>query len=648
MRSIEKIKRLTNDPKNIRNVGLLAHVNHGKTTLADHLLAAGGVIGEKFAGSALFLDYLEEEQKRSITIKTSTISLPIQTQGKEFLINLVDCPGHVDFSGKTSRSLRLMDGCVIIVDALEGIMAQTRSVIRLALKEWVRPILFINKIDRLLTLSFSIEQVQERFEEIISVFNHLINLFGKNKQKKWNVQVDKSQVLFGSALEGWGFSLPQLLDREMKFEEIMYLHEEDKDRLTHEFPLQKLLPQIIYKNLPSPPQAQKYRAKKLWEGGNPPKRVIKCKDGSTTTIYVSKTTPKAGRIFITGRVFSGSVTKGELIQLNSGKKKRIEGLSILRGDKREVVRKINTGGVFGAFLDTKSGTTFSNKRISGYFTSPFHIPVPVIYEAIEPRQSHQFDKLLKELRKKTLEDPNLSVRVSKKSGRILLGGVGELHLELALKDVRDKVELYVSNPKVAYREVLKSGGIARERGLLVRIKPLIDLKESKVIDEEKIGNEIKIEGYPKDMAINLNESLRKGLKSGPKAGAPIVGCLIQIKKKKEKKKSIEESLNAFFNALASSETVLCEPVYQFNALTSTQNLGRIQDEVNRRNGNIESIQTTAGKLVQIKGTIPVRRSIGLASDVRALAHGKVDLQLKFYGYHQLKEKEGITEELSTI
>lgn len=634
-------------PNEIRNVGLLAHIDHGKTTLADHLLARGGVIARNFAGSALYLDYIEEEQRRGITIKTSAISLPLKTRENVFLLNLVDTPGHVDFSGKTSRALRLMDGCIIVIDAVEGIMAQTRAVLRLALEEWTRPLLFINKLDRLFKLSYSQEQIQERFEEIITGVNHLIRLFGAKKQEKWKIVPSEGNVLFGSALEGWGFSLPQLKTKNMKFEHIMDLHEKNRKELVQTFSLQTLLPPILFEKLPSPLEAQKYRVPKLWSNGDPPKRVVNCKHG-LTSIYVSKTKSDVGRIFVTGRVFSGTLKKGNLIHARTKEKKRIEGISILLGDKREVVNEITVGNIFGAFLETQSGETFLNKNVSGYFKYPFYTPVPVIYEAVEPFESHKFDELLKKLKKKTVEDPNLTVRVSKESGRILLGGVGELHLELALKDISEEIELYVSDPKVAYRELLVQGATRREKGLLIRIEPIDTFPESRLIKREEIENQVTLRGFEREIVNQIKKSIKNSLKSGPLAGVPIIGAKVLVEKKKDHHISINECLNVFYDTLASANTMIYEPVYQLNALTATSNLGLIQEELNRREGKIENIKTSAGKLIQIKGKVPVRRSIGLASDIRSLTSGEIDLQLKFQGYKETKQKERIIDEVSSM
>ncbi|MEM1760894.1 MAG: GTP-binding protein, partial [Desulfurococcaceae archaeon] len=188
-----EILKLMRNVEQIRNIGITAHVDHGKTTTSDSLLAAAGIISEKVAGEALALDYLDVEQRRQMTVKTANISLYHEYKGKPYLINLIDTPGHVDFSAKTTRALRVIDGAILVVDAVEGVMTQTEMYLRVLLEEWVRPILFINKIDRLIKeLKLSPTEIQNRLVHIIKEVNNLIYMYG-DKEVKTAWQLDPSK-----------------------------------------------------------------------------------------------------------------------------------------------------------------------------------------------------------------------------------------------------------------------------------------------------------------------------------------------------------------------------------------------------------------------------------------------------------------------
>ncbi|MEM2568032.1 MAG: GTP-binding protein, partial [Candidatus Bathyarchaeia archaeon] len=188
-RQTSEILKLMHRKENIRNIGIIAHIDHGKTTMTDSLLAEAGLLSPRIAGKARTLDYLEEEQKRGITIKTANISLLHEIGGSPYVINLVDTPGHVDFTGKVTRALRAVDGVVVVVDAVEEVMVQTETVTRQALEERVRPVLFINKVDRLIReLKLTPEEIQDKFTRIIRDFNSLIELYGEpDFKEKWKV-----------------------------------------------------------------------------------------------------------------------------------------------------------------------------------------------------------------------------------------------------------------------------------------------------------------------------------------------------------------------------------------------------------------------------------------------------------------------------
>jgi len=252
-KKIEDILDIMRNPSQIRNVGTLAHVDHGKTTTTDSLLMGAGLLSPKVAGKALAMDYVEIEQLRQLTIKAANISLYFEYGGKPYLINFVDTPGHVDFTGHVTRSLRVMDGALVVVDAVEGVMTQTETVVRQAMEELVRPVLFINKIDRLIKeLRLSPQEIGNRILYITKEFNSLIDTYAPPEFKeKWKVSVNKGQVAFGSALGKWGLTIPMMQEKGIKFSYIMDAYERNAvDELAQEFPLYKTLLTMIIEHIP--------------------------------------------------------------------------------------------------------------------------------------------------------------------------------------------------------------------------------------------------------------------------------------------------------------------------------------------------------------------------------------------------------------
>src|SRR5665648_21113 len=202
---VERVTTLMDRPEYIRNIGIVAHIDHGKTTLSDNLLAGAGMISKELAGTQLFMDFDEEEQARGITINAANVSMVHEFHGKEYLINLIDTPGHVDFGGDVTRAMRAVDGAVVVVDAVEGTMPQTETVLRQALKENVKPILFVNKVDRLINeLQVDEQEMQMRLGKVIDHVNKLIKGMNEEKYKAgWRMDASEGTVVFGSALYNW-------------------------------------------------------------------------------------------------------------------------------------------------------------------------------------------------------------------------------------------------------------------------------------------------------------------------------------------------------------------------------------------------------------------------------------------------------------
>ena len=265
----EKVMRISNNPENIRNIGICAHIDHGKTTFSDNLLAGAGMMSEELAGKQLALDFHEDEAERGITIDTAAVSMVHTIENKEFLINLLDTPGHVDFGGDVTRAMRAVDGAIVLSCAVEGIMPQTETVLRQALRERVKPILFINKVDRLIKeLKLTPEAMQERFMKVIFGVNKLImEIAEKEYGKKWQVNVQDGSVCFGSAFHNWALSVDYMKKKNISFKDIIDAYENDTwKELAKKAPLHEVVLDAVIDHLPDPVTAQAYRVPKIWHG----------------------------------------------------------------------------------------------------------------------------------------------------------------------------------------------------------------------------------------------------------------------------------------------------------------------------------------------------------------------------------------------
>jgi len=266
---VDRVVKISTQQKNIRNIAICAHIDHGKTTFSDNLLAGAGMMSEELAGKQLALDFHEDEQARGITIDSANVSMVHTINGESFLINLIDTPGHVDFGGDVTRAMRAVDGAIVLIDAVEGVMPQTETVLRQALKERVRPVLFINKVDRLIKeLQLTPEAMQERFVKVIAHVNKLIkSIAEKDYGDKFQVSVQNGSVAFGSAFHNWALNIPFMEKNKITFKDVIEHYQQDnKEELAKKAPLHEVVLNMVIKHHPNPVDAQKYRIPKLWRG----------------------------------------------------------------------------------------------------------------------------------------------------------------------------------------------------------------------------------------------------------------------------------------------------------------------------------------------------------------------------------------------
>jgi len=471
-KQVEDIVRLMNDRPMIRNTSIIAHVDHGKTTLSDSLLANAGIISEQTAGQKLFLDSWELEQKRQMTVFASNISLTHTFKEKDYLINLIDTPGHIDFSGAVTRSLRAVDGALVVVDAVEGPMTQTETVLMQALRERVKPILFINKVDRLIKeIKLTPEDIQRKFAKIISRVNNLIEKYAPPEhQKDWQVKVEDGRVAFGSALHKWGLNLPHMKMKGVTFKDIIDAYSgapEDigkkVDALSKKAPLHEPVLDMFVEHLPNPLEAQPYRQSQIWPGdvkstvGQGMAKVDA--DGPLlmciTTIEVD---PHSGVICI-GRVFSGTVEKGKTIGLvTSHQKGLIQQVYMSMATDRVIIDRVPAGNIaaISGLPSVHVGETVVEEGVEAHaFEGLKYVSDPVVTVAVEPADVKDLPLFDKVMHKLTTEDPNLHFLINKESGEYLLSGMGELHLEITAYRMQEAgLKVKISEPIVIYRETV--------------------------------------------------------------------------------------------------------------------------------------------------------------------------------------------------
>ncbi|MEM4239888.1 MAG: elongation factor EF-2 [Candidatus Woesearchaeota archaeon] len=474
---LEMMKRLADKQENIRNICTSAHIHHGKTALTDNLLAAAGLMSKVAAGSlekGMATWQHIDEQTRLLTVDAANVSMVHKFEGQEYLINLIDTPGHVDFGGNVTRAMRAIDGTIVLVCASEGIMPQTETVIKQALRERVKPVLFINKVDRLITeLQFTPEQMQQRFLKIVMEFNRLIESIAEGEfKKKWQVDITNGSVAFGSARENWATSVPFMKKKGISFKDIIDLYkggmteQARQDWTWKNAPLYEVLLDMVIKHLPNPIEAQKYRIPKIWRGDLDSefgKDLLGCNRNGKLAFCVTRITidPRSGREIAAGRLYSGTIKEGMPVHLNLAKQnQKIAQVMMYQGVKPELVNEVPAGNVLAlAGISATAGETITLEPEQP-FEELKHIFEPVITKAIEPLKPQDLSKLVEVLRKVAKEDPSIKIEINQETGENLMHGMGELHLEIIEGRIKTEknVDVKTSPPIVVYRETVTKKG----------------------------------------------------------------------------------------------------------------------------------------------------------------------------------------------
>ncbi len=685
-KQIGEILRVMKNKQRIRNVGIVAHVDHGKTTLTDSLLVEAGLLPAEVAGSARVLDFLEQEQRRGITVKTANISLLHRVDGDAFVVNVVDTPGHVDFAGKVARALRAIDGAVVVVDAVEEVMAQTETVTREALMERVRPVLFVNKVDRLFNeLRLSPKEMQEKLARIVRDFNSLIEVYGETEFKeKWKVNPALGSVVFGSALHRWGFSLagedPHSVDRT-----VQDAYETGAvEKLPRLFPLSMAVLNMVIKHVASPAECQSYRVPKTWKGhleSEIGKSMLRCDETGPLVVCVTNVQIVDGGSVATGRVFSGSVRAGDRVCLVGTKREsEVKQVFLCMGAFRETVDAVGAGNVvgLGGIEGVRAGETLVDVRFSRGvvgFESAGYVVEPVMTVALEPRHATDLERLAEVLERLVVEDPSLMTVADRETGQYLLGGIGELHLEVALSFLREysgDLDVSVSKPIVAYRETIVGNG----RTVLVKSLNKANMFQMRVEQLEKNAvdaldrGDAQSEVAPalgvsvervwavdrfRNVLVVLTEGLdivRDGViggfswvcKSGPLCMEPLRGVKVVVSDADvSQNASLQDAVQVMrtvsrgvLGSCLSTRMVLLEPVYRVDLHVPVEWFGKCATSITKRRGRIKNALQKAGMTV-VSGFVPVAETFGLAAELRSVSSGHAFWQFSFDHWERIPE-----------
>ncbi len=522
------IQGLMKEQTKIRNIAIAAHIDHGKTTFSDNLLAGAGMMSEETAGKQRALDFHEDEATRGITIDSANVSMVHNVDGVDHLINLIDTPGHVDFGGDVTRAMRAVDGCVVLSCAVEGVMPQTETVLRQALKELVRPVLFINKVDRLIKeVKLTPQEMEKKFISIIDHVNELIeNLAPEGYKEKWKVGVGEGSVAFGSAFHNWALSFPYMKTHNLTFKDVIDAYtESDENKLKENIkalakkaPLHEVVLEMSVKHHPNPVDAQKYRIPKIWHGDIESERgktLINCDPkGEVAFVPIKIVVDKHAGEVAAGRMFSGTIKQGDEVYMNLAKRKtRVQQVSVYKGAQRVVVDEVVAGNIVGivGLKNVFVGETVSEETMEP-FESIKHLFEPVITKSIEATKSADLPKLVEVLKQIGKEDPSIKIEINDQTGESLMSGMGELHLEIIENRIKTEkgLDVKTSAPIIVYRETVGRESEASEgrspnkhNSFFIKVQPL----EDNVYEAIKSGevNEGRVKKKSQDVADQFSK-----------------------------------------------------------------------------------------------------------------------------------------------
>ncbi len=693
---VEEVQKMMDNIVNVRNVAIVAHVDHGKTTLTDSLVARAGLISKQLAGEQRWTDFDEQEQARGITIKSANISLGFNFDGQDYLINLIDTPGHVDFGFHVVRAMRAVDGVCLVVDAVEGVMPQTETNLRQALKERAKPIVFINKVDRLINeLKLDFPAMQQKFIKVITHINKIIEQNAPpDKKKEWQIAVEKGNIAFGTAFNKWAISATSMKKFNITFKDIYdKCQAEEHAFLVEKSPLDEVLLEMVIKHLPSPNVAQAYRTPVLWKNGD-----LESEEGKTM-LACDKTGKPVGVVFgvvydehagevAVVRMFSGSVTKGTELYIASLKKSaKIQQVGIFMGPDRVAAERVIAGNI-GALVGLKD--VYVGETVSADPIEPFeqikHYSEPVITKSIEVKEQKDLPKLIEALKSISKEDPTIKVQLNQDTGEHLVSGNGELHLEIIEYKIKNekKIPIITSPPIVLYHETIKghAGPLEgkspnkhnRLKFTVEKLNPeILKMLNEGVVAEGKPKNREDYEAliekgmerdearkvydiYQGNIFVNstkgiqyLNEveelmvqGFRECMNSGPKAKEKVTGVLVKLVDATLHEDNIHRGpaqmlptvKRPIYAGMIMSGIALLEPKQKVLINTLGEYSGDVINMTNGRRGQLIGMEQE-GENATITTLLPVAEMFGFANDLRGATQGRAIWYQEYAGYHEV-------------
>jgi elongation factor G len=693
---------MSRDLRFTRNIGIAAHIDAGKTTTTERILYYTGVshkIGEVHDGAAT-MDWMEQEQERGITITsaatTCTWKFPMENaeplpETKDYHFNIIDTPGHVDFTVEVNRSLRVLDGLVFLFSAVDGVEPQSETNWRLADNYKVPRIGFVNKMDRQGSNFLAVcQQVKDMLKS--NAVPIVLNIGDEDEFKGIVDLVKNRAVIWHDDTQGATFdviAIPEELKEEARkyrgllIEEVAAYDEnllekymEDEDSITEDevhaalraaVMDMSIIPMICgsaFKNkgvqflldavcryLPSPMDKEGIK------GINPDTekeelRKPSVKEPFAALAFKIATDPFVGRLAFF-RAYSGRLDAGSYILNNrSGKKERISRIYQMHSNKQNAIDFIEAGDIGAAvgFKDIKTGDTMTDEKHPIVLES-MDFPDPVIGIAVEPKTKVDMDKLGMALSKLAEEDPTFQVRTDEASGQTIISGMGELHLDIIVDRLRRefKVEVNQGAPQVEYKEAItrsadhretykkQSGGRGKFGDIVFTIEPAEPNEEGKIEEGLQFINKIKGGNVPKEFIPSIEKGFREAMSAGPLAGFEMDSMRVTLKDGSfhpvdSDALSFELAARMGYKASAKSAgAVILEPIMKLEVITPEENMGDIVGDLNRRRGQVNDMSDRNGAKV-VKADVPLSEMFGYVTTLRTLSSGRATSTMEFSHY----------------